>query len=139
MKHKDLTHLLGRQDKHMWLVVRQLLMRADWWDAPLTLWDLAKAIHLNSLVPTLCNRFPSCSFTSITPWALRRISDFLFCVFLLLTFHFPEAVQHNFVLEFHTHSHPWSWAHTIYISIPVICISNKMMKSWTHLASSRTH
>ena len=27
----------------MWLIVRQLLVEADWWDAALTLWDLAEA------------------------------------------------------------------------------------------------
>ena len=29
----------------MWPVARQLPMKADWWDAPLTLKDLAEAIR----------------------------------------------------------------------------------------------
>ena len=35
---------LGRQGKHVWLIVRQPLTKAGWWDAPLALWDLTKAI-----------------------------------------------------------------------------------------------
>ena len=42
-----LTCLLGGQGKHVWLIVRQLPVKAGWWDAPLTLWDLAKTICLN--------------------------------------------------------------------------------------------
>ena len=38
-----LTHLLGRQGKHVWLIVRQL-PKTSWWDAPLALQDLAEAI-----------------------------------------------------------------------------------------------
>ena len=34
-------------------------------------------------------------------------------MFSLLTFHFPEALQHNFVFEFHIHSYPWSWTHPV--------------------------
>ena len=86
VEHKDLTHLLRRQEKHMWLIVRQLPMTADWWDVPLALWDLAKAIRLNSFVPTLCNRFPS-SFTSTKPRALRRISDIIVYYFCFMCFH----------------------------------------------------
>ena len=37
---------LGRQDKHVWLIVRQPLMKAGWWDAPLTLRDLDEAISM---------------------------------------------------------------------------------------------
>ena len=37
---------LGRQGKHVWLIVRQPLMKAGWWDAPLALRDLAKAISI---------------------------------------------------------------------------------------------
>ena len=38
--------LLGRQGKHVWLIVRQPLMKAGWWEAPLALRDLAEAIRL---------------------------------------------------------------------------------------------
>ena len=40
------TYVLGRQGKHVWLIARQLPMKAGWWDAPLTLWDLAKTIYI---------------------------------------------------------------------------------------------
>ena len=33
-----------RQGKHVWLIVRQPLIKASWWDAPVVLRDLAKAI-----------------------------------------------------------------------------------------------
>ena len=33
--------------KHVWLIVRQPLMKAGWWEAPLTLRDLAEAISIN--------------------------------------------------------------------------------------------
>ena len=36
-----LTHLLARQYKHVWQIVRQLPMKNGWWDAPFTLLDLA--------------------------------------------------------------------------------------------------
>ena len=39
-----LTHLIGRQGKHVWLIVRQLPMKAGWWDALIVLRDLARAI-----------------------------------------------------------------------------------------------
>ena len=38
---QGLTHLLGRQDRHVWLIVMQLPMKAGWRDAPLALQDLA--------------------------------------------------------------------------------------------------
>ena len=37
---------LGRQGKHVWLIVRQLFMEVGWWDVPLALWDLAEAISM---------------------------------------------------------------------------------------------
>ena len=47
IEHKALTHLLlGRQDYHMWLIVSQLIMKAGWWDAPLTVRDLAEATRM---------------------------------------------------------------------------------------------
>ena len=45
-EHPELTHLLGRQGKREWLIVRQLFIKADKWDAPLTLWDLAEATYI---------------------------------------------------------------------------------------------
>ena len=41
-----LIHLIGRQSKHMWLIIRQLSIKAGWWGATLTIWNLAKAICL---------------------------------------------------------------------------------------------
>ena len=38
---------LGRQGKHVWLIVRKLLMKAGCWDALLTHRDLAEAISLS--------------------------------------------------------------------------------------------
>ena len=35
-----LTHLLGRQGRHLWLIVRQLPMKVGLWDTPLALRDL---------------------------------------------------------------------------------------------------
>ena len=35
---------LGRQGKHVWLIFRQPLMKAGWWDASLTLRGLAEAV-----------------------------------------------------------------------------------------------
>ena len=35
---------LSRQGKHVWLIIWQLLMKAGWWEVPLALQDLAKAI-----------------------------------------------------------------------------------------------
>ena len=35
---------LGRQGRHMWLIVRQPLIKVGWWEAPLTLRNLAEAI-----------------------------------------------------------------------------------------------
>ena len=35
------THLLGGQNRHVWQIVSQLLMKAGWWGAPLALLDLA--------------------------------------------------------------------------------------------------
>ena len=37
-----LTCPLGRQGKHVWSIVRQPPIKTGWWDAPLTLWDLAE-------------------------------------------------------------------------------------------------
>ena len=37
---------LSRQGKNVWLIVRRPLMKAGWWDPPLALWDLAKAISI---------------------------------------------------------------------------------------------
>ena len=42
-----LTCLLGRQGKHMWLIVRQVSIKSGWVNLPLTLRDLAEAILLN--------------------------------------------------------------------------------------------
>ena len=36
---------LGRQSKHVWLIVRQPLMKAGWWDAPLALRYLAEPVN----------------------------------------------------------------------------------------------
>ena len=41
---------LGRQGKHVWLIVRQPLMKAGWWDAPLSIRDLAKAISVTLIM-----------------------------------------------------------------------------------------
>ena len=41
---------MGRQGKHTWLLVRQLIITAGWWDAPLALWDLAKAISITKFI-----------------------------------------------------------------------------------------
>ena len=41
---QGLTHLSGRQSKHVWLTVRQLSMEAGWWEAPLALRDLTEVI-----------------------------------------------------------------------------------------------
>ena len=38
---RGLTYLLGGKGKHVWLIVRQLPMKAGWWDDPLALQDLA--------------------------------------------------------------------------------------------------
>ena len=47
---QGLTHLLGGQGRHVWLIVRQLSMKAGWWDASLTLWDLAVSnLYVHSL------------------------------------------------------------------------------------------
>ena len=45
---------LGRQDKQVWLIVRQPLMKAGWWDAPLALCDLAEAIINRNIYTPLC-------------------------------------------------------------------------------------
>ena len=41
---QGLIHLLGRPGIHMWLIVRQLPIKAGWWDAALALRHLAKTI-----------------------------------------------------------------------------------------------
>ena len=38
---------LGREGKHVWLTVRQPLMKAGWWDPLLALQDLAETISIN--------------------------------------------------------------------------------------------
>ena len=38
--------IVARQDKRMWLILRQLSMKAGWWDAPITLWDLVEAANI---------------------------------------------------------------------------------------------
>ena len=43
---QGLTHLLGRQGKHVWLTRRQLPTKNDWWDAPLAFRDLAEVISM---------------------------------------------------------------------------------------------
>ena len=43
---------LGRQGKHMWLIVRQPLMKAGWWDAPRALRDLAEAVNIKTQTQT---------------------------------------------------------------------------------------
>ena len=46
----NLSHLLlGRQGYHMWLIVKQLPMKADCWDAPLVLQVLAVS-HLPQFI-----------------------------------------------------------------------------------------
>ena len=45
---QGLIYLLGEQGKHVSLVVRQLPMKAGWWDAPLMLWELAVAISMTT-------------------------------------------------------------------------------------------
>ena len=40
----NVTCLLGRQGKHVWLTARQIPMIAGWWDAPLALRDFAETI-----------------------------------------------------------------------------------------------
>ena len=41
---------LVRQGKHVWLIVRQALMKAGWWDAPLVLWDLTESISMTLIM-----------------------------------------------------------------------------------------
>ena len=41
---QGLSHLLGRQGKYVWLIVRQLPIKSGWWDAPLALRDSAEVI-----------------------------------------------------------------------------------------------
>ena len=41
---------LGRQGKYVWLIVRHLLMKAGWWDAPLALQDLAEVISMTLIM-----------------------------------------------------------------------------------------
>ena len=41
---------LGRQGKYVWLIVRQPLMKAGWWDAPVALRDLAEAINMTLIM-----------------------------------------------------------------------------------------
>ena len=43
------TYVPGGQDKHVWLVVKQVPMRAGWWDAPLVLLELAVAISIPTI------------------------------------------------------------------------------------------
>ena len=39
---------LVQQSKHVWLIVRQMIMTSGWWDAPIALWDLARAISITT-------------------------------------------------------------------------------------------
>ena len=62
IKTRGLTHLpLDRQGEHMWPIVRQLPMKAGWWDAPLAFRDLAEATHniLQNLQNLLSRHFSS--------------------------------------------------------------------------------
>ena len=36
----------GKHGKHVWLIVRQLFMKAGWWDPPLAFRDLAEAVNM---------------------------------------------------------------------------------------------
>ena len=49
-----LTHLLGRQDKQLWLIVQQLLMNVGLWDAPFALRHLDEAIWMYAKIWFLC-------------------------------------------------------------------------------------
>ena len=42
----SMVFLLGRQVKHVWLIVRQQIMKGGWWDAPFKLQDLAEVISM---------------------------------------------------------------------------------------------
>ena len=44
LKRKNTEHQKYKRSKHVWLIVRQLPMKADWWDNPLALRDLVEAI-----------------------------------------------------------------------------------------------
>ena len=50
---QELTLPLGRQGKHMLLIVRQLSVIAGWWDVLLAHWNLAKAITITTLTTAL--------------------------------------------------------------------------------------
>ena len=47
-RHFQTSNLLSlsRQSKGVWMVVRRLLMRAGWWDAPLAFRDLVETINI---------------------------------------------------------------------------------------------
>ena len=77
-----LTYLLGGQDRHVWLVLRQLPMKDGWWGAPLVLQDLAIGISIASKIsrslteaqPITCNTSVQLQFYE-KKW---KISVFLF-------------------------------------------------------------
>ena len=70
-----------RESKHVWLIVKQPPMKADWWDAPLALWDLAKAISIisgNGLPLLTENNFQTPPTFYLDPpvyWYLGYLSD----------------------------------------------------------------
>ena len=72
---QGLTHLPGRQSKYMCLIVRLLSKKADWWDAPFAIQELAEAIyiiltielaHSSSMgAPLLSSSYHSYSYTRL--------------------------------------------------------------------------
>ena len=72
--------------KHVWLIVRHSPMKAGWWDAPLALRDLAKAIPIfsDNGSPLLTENWrasvhkPESSFANTFPYFPKTISFFMF-------------------------------------------------------------
>ena len=101
LKRRDTKHQKCNRGKHVWLIVRQLPMKAGWWDTPLALWDLAKTsptISDNRLPLLTENNFHTPFYFNPPPvhWYLGYLTD-------------PAPLPHPFYWDPRPSPNIWKW------------------------------
>ena len=81
-------------------------MKADWWDAPIALWDLAEAIRM----PLVCHLYVTCMYSYVIHMSLACIgmpsvchSYVLYVTRMSLVCTCMSPVCHSYALVFHSY------------------------------------